>query len=442
MVRIEALNNPYAKVILFSLLAVGLFIIVNPGYLIIDTFTWIGILTLPITFRAPTNTRTHRFFWPTLGIVLLSIILKSTFGAYCSMIFFILLTIEMYAGKLSLISLFHLLLLSPLFKYFSSLISFPLRMQISKIIAVMLQAVGMDIELSGNLITFNGTEFLVDKACMGLYMLGYSFLFGLIILAGLERTYHKLSFRSIALFMILLLVLNFLSNIGRATTLIIFKIMPESWLHDIFGLLIFILCVLLPFYWISLWWKKRKHENQSNNQQKKYRYATAKFSLILILYLSSLWQNRQGEQQNQNSLIHLPGYTYTILDNHVAKFSNDKALIYIKPPVAPYKADHNPLICWQGSGYSFKKINYKNIGNRKVHLAELIKGGDKLYSAWWFQSDSSITSNQWEWRWNTLTKHHQYSMINITCATMEELESSCSNFLQNTIQSKSSLTKK
>lgn len=434
MIEVVKINSIYLRVALLCLLAIGMFIMVNPGYLIMDLFMVVGILSLPATFKIHKNVKSLRFFWPTIAITLLSIILKSTFGAYCSLIFFMLLVVEMYIGKLSLLTLFHLLLLSPLFKYFSSLISFPLRMQIAKITAGMFQLAGMDIELSGNLIMFSDTEFLVDKACMGLHMLGYSFLFGLIILGRMEKEDYKLSFRSITIFMILLLALNFISNVCRASVLILFKIMPESWLHDVVGLLAFTFYVLLPFYLISKWWYKYRKSHISKPAV-GFRHTSIRFSMALALYILSVWQsNATGSATENEPLVNLTGFSKTKLENHVVKLSNQEALIYIKPPVAPYKADHNPLICWQGSGYSFKKINYIHVGGRKVHFAELVKGKDKLYSAWWFQSTGTITSDQWKWRWDAIAKNRHYSMVNVTCATMEELESNCLNFLQNTIQ--------
>ncbi|WP_185156130.1 exosortase N [Fulvivirga kasyanovii] len=441
MIETAKLNNIYFRTILLCLLAIGLFILINPGYLILDLFMVAGILSLPATFKILTTSQSQRFFWPTIAITLLSIVLRSTFGAYCSMIFFLLLVIEMYIGKLSLLTLFHLLLLSPLFKYFSSLVSFPLRMQIANITAGMFQLAGMDIELSGNLITFSGTEFLVDKACMGLHMLGYSFLFGLIILARIEKGGRKLSFRSITLFMILLLALNFISNLSRAFTLILFKVMPESWLHDVVGLLAFTLYVLLPFYLISKWWCKQQ-KIQDDKPIRKLTHVNLRLSITLLLYILSVGLGPGAETLNQDPPVaNLTGFNRTELENHVVKLTNEEALIYIKPPVAPYKADHNPLICWQGSGYSFKKINYIDFGGHKVHFAELVKGDDKLYSAWWFQSMDTITSDQWAWRWDAIAKNRQYSMVNVTCATVEELEFNSLNFLQHTLQSKPILTK-
>ena len=441
MIEVVKINSIYLRVTLLCLLAIGLFIMVNPGYLIIDLFMVVGILSLPATFKIQKNARSLRFFWPAIAITLLSLILKSTFGAYCSLIFFMLLAVEMYIGKLSLLTLFHLLLLSPLFKYFTSLISFPLRMQIAKITAGMFQLAGMDIELSGNLIMFSDTEFLVDKACMGLHMLGYSILFGLIILGLTEKKSYKLSFRSITIFMILLLALNFLSNLCRASVLILFKIMPESWLHDIVGLLAFTLYVLLPFYLISRWWNKHRKDHISSPAA-GFSRTTIRFSMVVALYVLSVWQSRATSTSTENEpFVNLAGFSQTELENHVVKLSNQEALIYIKPPVAPYKADHNPLICWQGSGYSFKKINYMHIGGHKVHFAELVKGEDKLYSAWWFQSIDTITSDQWQWRWDAIAKNQQYSMVNVTCATVEVLESNCLNFIQSTSQLKPILTK-
>ena len=396
--------------ITFIVFVIGLFILFNPSYIIIDIFLWVGILTLPFTFKVSINTRSLRFFWPALAFGTFSLYFSSTFGAFCVMVFAILLTIEMFLGKLSLLTMFHLLLLSPLFKYFTSLITFPLRIQISKIVAKILQSADFDIELSGNLITFNGTEFLVDKACMGLHLLGYSFLFGLLILAFFERKNNDFRLSKISIYMTVILILNLIANTVRATLLILFKIMPDYWFHDIVGLLIFVIYVLTPFYFIVKYQSQRQNDLIVSNSVKHQNHKKLAVYLILILYASTIWRNNLNNIPFEDGeTIEIHGYAKSLLKSNVLKLSNDHTIIYVKPPVAPYKADHNPLICWEGSGYSFKKIATKTFSGQEVYYAELVKGKDKLYTAWWFQFENHVTNSQWKWRWNNIKNDHQYN---------------------------------
>jgi exosortase N len=434
MVKTIASNQLFAPLIFIGGI-IGAFILFNPDYLITDTFLWVGVVTLPITFKVASDIKTTRFFWFVLVFGIFTLFFSSTFGAYCVMVFAILLVLETHLGKLSLLTMFHLFLLSPLFKYFTSLITFPLRIQISKIVATILQLADLDIELSGNLIKFSGTEFLVDKACMGLHLLSYSFLCGLLILAFFEKKNNSLKLSSISLFMIVIMGLNLIANTVRATLLILFKIMPDHWFHDTIGLLIFILYILLPFYFIVKWQRKKNVELVTIDRAEVDKYGRLKVFLAFILFILIIWNNNLNKTFTvKPPTIQISGYTQTQLKSNVTKLSNDNTLVYIKPPVAPYRADHNPLICWEGSGYSFKKIATLTLNNHEVYYAELVKGKDKLYTAWWFQYENHITNNQWEWRWNTIKNNHQYSMINVTCSSLKELEISSIYILNNNNQ--------
>lgn len=87
----------------------------------------------------------------------------------------------------------------------------------------------------------------------------------------------------------------------------------------------------------------------------------------------------------------------------------------------PYHAEHNPLICWKGSGYDFKHISTTRLGNIEVSVAELVKETDKLYTMWWFDSGKHKTGSQWDWRWRSLSQQQDYYLVNVTTESMETL---------------------
>src|SRR5690606_4199316 len=140
----------------------------------------------------------------------------------------------------------HLLLLSPIFQYFDNIISFPLRLGLSNLAGNMLDFAGYDIQISGNLIKLEGVDFLVDSACSGLFMLRYSFLFGVIILAFQRKNDWNL--KNLVLLFSALFIFNIIGNLIRIVLLIIFKVMPDFWFHEFLGLVIFLVYSLLPFY--------------------------------------------------------------------------------------------------------------------------------------------------------------------------------------------------
>src|SRR5690606_3287546 len=138
---------------------------------------------LPLSFQIRKGERGNMYFWWAVGVGSLTLLFPTTIGVYCLLVFSMLYVLEQLAGKTNFIFTFHLLLLSPLFQYFNSLISFPIRLALSETAGKMLQMAGFEIQVSGNLIRLDGADFLVDSACSGLFMLRYSFLFAILILA-------------------------------------------------------------------------------------------------------------------------------------------------------------------------------------------------------------------------------------------------------------------
>ena len=110
------------------------------------------------------------------------------------------------------------------------------------------------------------------------------------------------------------------------------------------------------------------------------------------------------------------------IENHeVIKLSNDDFLIYVKPAVNFYAADHSPLVCWKGSGYEILKEQIVSTESQDVYYCELKKGEDILYSTWWYDSGADKTILQHEWRINNLLHGDQYHLINVISGTKEDL---------------------
>jgi exosortase N len=100
----------------------------------------------------------------------------------------------------------------------------------------------------------------------------------------------------------------------------------------------------------------------------------------------------------------------------VIKFEKAGALVYIKPSPF-YCPEHDPMICWQGSGYVFSKIKKELIDGRQVYWGVLTKAKDKIYAAWWFDNGSMKSVNEFEWRWAAVKGAKLFYLVNVNAAS-------------------------
>lgn len=411
------------------LLPIGIFLYAFPDYIIKHTFFWVCLITLPISIIRQPKSK-FPFFICCLGLALVSALLPTTIGIYvyvCSMTLFIA---QHKLGGIHVVGLVHAFLASPFFTYISNLVSFPIRIQLSKVVSRILTATGFENEVLGNVIVINGHEFLVDQACSGMYLLGYGILFGTIILS-LRIRMQSISTAALIRYYGLLLILIIWGNIVRIYILVVGSIEADHWMHEAIGLLLFALQILIPFYFIVNR-KPAKLVSAELTKQTVFpriQYLTLTAILIVMVFVVS---NRNQPSDDFQSAT-FPGFEVDRPSTEVIKLTNNESLIYIKKPVAAYNADHNPLICWSGSGYSFKQVDNLTLGDKVINIATLKKGEDVLYTSWWFESVQSQTSNQWDWRWRSFKKGEQFYLVNTTCKTKEELKKQVTNLLRESI---------
>ena len=423
-------------------LVAGLFPIIiffcfNPHYLRKNTFFWLALLTLPVSTQSVSN-RPFPFF--TIGIIcsVLFFIFPATFWIYLILSFLILFLIQNLNGGLSSLTIVHISLISPLFIYVNSLVSFPIRLVLSQWVTVILQTIGHPAHLKGNVVYLGNDSFLIDEACAGLHMLGYGLLFGTLILANFAKHY-EMGLGKILLSYALLITLIIVGNLVRITLLILFVIMPSHWFHEVLGWLIFLFQILTPFYLSLHLYTKYFHFKPILSIKKlpqTVKFPSIKYTLYISFFmLINFYYNSLSNKSISTNLndINLIGYLNKTNSQGVAKFENEHSLIYIKKPVAAYKADHNPMICWEGSGYQFKKIELIESNGLKINLAELEKGEDQLYTSWWFESKKSQTGKQLTWRKKSLFNNEHFYLINLTSESKAELLEQLSHMLEQKI---------
>ncbi|MFT7604588.1 MAG: exosortase N [Saprospiraceae bacterium] len=352
---------------------------------------------------------------------------------YFSSVFLFLFVLEKWWGRINILPLFLVVVVSPVISNIIYIWSFPIRLQLSRLAGEVLQFIKIDIQVSGNILNIDGHTFSVDPACIGLNMVVTSLVLSIIILAYFEKKHNtSSSFWEISLLLGTVLFGAIISNFIRLLTLILFHILPENPMHDLIGLMSMALYVLLPFYLLVrfIFIKKSKKGNanpnpiKSNNLKKPSILAKSIFALLLALQIFNGIQFLKEPIENTLAIqnIHLDGFKESITPNGVLKLQNEEALIYIKPPVRFFQGSHDPRFCWQGSAYTFSEVHIEKIAEKSVYTAILTKGVDKLYTAWWYENATNQTPHEWNWRWNSLQGSDGVFMINISCTEREVLE--------------------
>ncbi|MDB5014565.1 MAG: exosortase, partial [Daejeonella sp.] len=390
------------------LLSIYLLITINlvSRYFLWDFTVYIGLILAPLICTIQGEKRSLRYLIPAVLSAGFALMVPVNTTLFLSLLFVVLLLIENLHGKISLTLLFLMLLISPIFKYISQFVSFPIRLWLSEVVAQILTGVGLQATASGNIIEMNGYDFSVDQACAGLQMLSTSFIICLFIVAFYQKKVHQqLSFWKVAGYLLFTFALNIGCNLTRIVILVLFKIMPSSLLHDLVGLICLVAYVVLPLLLISNFHFKRfpitkQHQfvtisNVSDPILLRYTGLHVSLFIILLFITFNIRKMDKITRPTANNVV-LSGFKKDILESTVVKFKNKEALIYFKP--SPFYApEHNPMICWTGSGYEFKHIKKETLDGKEVYTAVLVKGNDKIYSTWWFDNGKTKTINQFMW---------------------------------------------
>jgi exosortase N len=418
--------------LLLPLGVLGLYLAIG-GFYLRDYLLWdsqwlLALVLVPLVAQG----RPGRLLSPGLLVAALALAMLATSLQNTTFYFFaFLLTVwcgaRMLFGSVSLYPLLLLLVASPIFQYIANILSFPLRMQLTSWAVVALRVTGKEAEVAGNIILLGGEEFAVDPACAGLSMLSLSLILAVFLLARLQHSSQKVwPLWLLGTLLGFMLVLNIASNLLRILLLVWFKILPDNPLHDVMGLLSLVLYALLPFYLVAQLLHKRYGKTAET--------ATAKSAVsfrgsMLLNYLLLLMLAGTGAGVKSQKAAAIPafatpqfaGFDSERMANGVTKYSNQETLVYLKPVQAFYSTEHHPLICWEGSGYKFMRVQQRQLGRHTVYLGELEKGDEKLYTAWWMDNGQHQTINQWDWRWRMLKGESNFRLVNVTVAQKENL---------------------
>lgn len=379
----------------------------------------IGAASLPVLMQqSKKQEKSVRFGWISLLVLAACYWLPVKTALYVGIYSALLFVWEQYQGRVTVLAFMVLLLMSPVAGYFAHVFSFPIRLWLTDIAAQILHHAGLEISVAGNMLLTKQGDFSVDPACMGLNMLTTSILCGIIMLAiYLHKAGTTLKFYKLIMFVALLFGLNIVANLIRILLLVYFKWMPETLMHDAAGIACLALYVLLPASFIAKTMATKYSRSVIEIPSKKHSKTGHRLHFILLpLMAVAVYGISEKAKPNHTveSLPVVPGYVASHYDNEVIKLQSPTALIYLKPLRSFIYTDHNPLICWTGSGYNFEQIEEVKWGSVQLFTGVLKRGNEKLYTAWWYDNQSTKTTSQLLWRWTMLRDGAPFSIINVT----------------------------
>jgi len=145
-------------------------------------------------------------------------------------------------------------------------------------------------------------------------------------------------------------------------------------------------------------------------------------SLLFVIFgISVAGRNRSVNEYLPTGRVRTSDYKIDYLPDAIVKLSTDKVLVYLKPIIGFYSSDHQPTMCWKGSGYEFRKLETVMLDGQEIYTSSLEKAHDKLYTAWWYDNGSLQSISQLTWRWDSFSNNRPWVLVNVTAGSEREL---------------------
>lgn len=414
----------------FTIIAfvLGAAMIVFPLSYLSNSNVVIGLCLLPLALIFSGNHHTNYLylimmvFFGTIGYLFhVRIFYFYTLG------FYLLFVLEACVGRTNPLALFLLAFMSPVFEQVSVIMSFPIRLTLSKWAGYLLSMTGLHTQTEGNLILVNGAPFAVDDACMGLNLLSVSMLMGVFILAHQYRKGRvELAWWPLSVFFFAVFMLNIVCNLLRIIILVAFEISPGSPMHDGIGILCFITYVVVPLWFLANQVICRCGR-KSNILVRQPSFSTPfKRAFIGGLAVVVVWLGFHIEAGHHRAdVVHpeakMAGFLPKKIAGGILRMYDGDLLVYIKPIPEFFSSEHTPLICWKGSGYQFGSVKKVLIEGVEVYAGTLTRQGQILYTAWWYDNGRIRTISQLDWRARMLRAEPGFCLVNATAANEDLL---------------------
>lgn len=332
---------------------------------------------------------------------------------------------------------------SPLFHYLSEVFSFPIRLQISEWAGWILTHIGYSVQVSGNVLTLHEANFNVDAACMGLHLLGFSYLAAVFLLSqAAKKTGKFLSIWWICFVLVLVFGLNVVANLVRIILLVLGGWPADHLLHELAGLVCVLVYVWLPLGIAVKYLNTTKNqskiviENVSNELKfKDLPWGKSVFYALVVGIVAFICIKNSTDSQSSYPLASVKGYEQTLLPKGIKQLKNARSLVYLKSIPTFYSVEHSPYVCWQGSGYEFGAISEIQVQGKRVYKAKMTQGTNCLYTAWWFSDGHLQTNSQLDFRWKMMWDKKHFHLVNVTVSREEELEGAIKQMLNTSVPS-------
>lgn len=404
------------------------------NYLIADFNLWLGLIFFPIILYIKDNENTsNRFGYISLAILALYAFIPVATLFYLSYGFAVLFIIENSFGKINYGSVLLVFIIGSITRYFINIFSFSIRLKLTQIAGSILNIAGFENTVYGNIINHGNYSFSVDYECIGIKMVVTSFVLMLFFITIFERRNRmSLSFAGILGLSLINFMLIVLTNLMRIIVLIVFRSEPGSFSHEFIGILSLLIYNLIPVYFITPLVINLAGKKVIPAKIKKIRYKFI-FPVLLTMNLAGLiffsLSHKDKVEITNVSNISVPGYKTEILENQVIKLYNDSSLVYIKACPDFYGSEHNPYICWKGSGYEFRNILEKKYNKHEIYTAKLESADGNFYTAWWFTDGKHITNSQIDWRYHCIKGEGPYKLVNVSSKSEAGLHDEINKFL-------------
>lgn len=437
LAELAAAANPLAWPALYLiLLAVGL----SGQVPLHQPNLWVGFMAIILYARFPIAPKAgRRFLAASLLFACLYLFIPNKALITLALIGALLFSIEAIAGKLHTGALPAIFLMLPLANDWARVLSFPMRLQLSKWAAFLLNLTGSRVEARGNTLLLQGMPIEVDYGCPGLSMLVCSLLIGLISIQLFEAKFHRrLPLPYLPLALLYFTGFNILANLIRIICLAYLHLGPDSWLHGPAGLACWALFGVVPPVILigavvkNLGLYEPVKPLVTFHPPSLPLYQLTQLGLLLLL---SLFMGLKKDAGKANSVgvaawPPLQGLQPNARQWGATTFTPAHTQVYVKPLAAFYSTGDSPSNFWRGSGYAFTRVRQAKRENGAVYMANLEKRGATLYTAWWYQSGTHRTNNQFCWRWRCLTRDRPYQLVNITASSQAGLETAIKNWGQ------------
>lgn len=411
-------RNAFAAALFCVALAGGIFCF--PASYLLHTNVIIGLVLFPFALMVTGGCRNNLAYLLFVAFFSAFALMYNVRVAYFFALgFFILWSVEYLFGRCNPLVVFLLAIMSPVFTQVTTILGFPLRLQLSEVSASVLRMASFDARAEGNMIVLDGSVFSVDEACMGLSMLAMSMLMAVFVLSYRMRMSGKeVGLIKVAMFFMIVFVLNMITNLFRILLLVLFRIPPENSMHDVIGLLCFVCYTILPVYLISVSIIKDGRQIATDYSPRGVLSRWQKGLLMSLAVGMLLTGVRVGTERMNVDTRHADVFyadgKVERIDGGVTKITNEELLMYVKPIPEFFTSEHTPLMCWKGSGYVFSGVKEIAVDGSKVYTGKLVKGNDELFTAWWYSNGKVQTISQLEWRTRMLKREDRFCLVNLT----------------------------